>query len=222
MVKLLDLFCGEGGAGMGYHQAGFEVFGVDLNPNRYPFPSHTGDAIEFVERYGHEFDVIHASPPCHSYSRGTRGLARKYPNLIRTTREALQATGRPYIIENVKDAPLRSPVELCGCMFDITAYDLDGVLLHLRRARLFESNMPLTKPRHHNHEGQEWIGGVYDGARRDKYEARAARRGYRPPKSVQEELMGIDWMTQKGLYQAIPPIYTKYLGEQVIKYLEEQ
>src|SRR5690606_19595353 len=130
---LLDLYCCAGGAGMGYHLAGFEVFGVDISdqPN-YPFQMHTGDAIEYVKRHGHEFDAIHASPPCQGHSGPTKGTnaarnaaqGRSHPDLIDATRQALDATGKPYVIENVMGAPLRRDLVLCGEMFGL------GVLQH--------------------------------------------------------------------------------------------
>ena len=114
--RLLDLFCCEGGAAKGYSDAGFEVVGVDLDgkyAKRYPYEFHQGDAIEFAKEHGHEFDVIHASPPCQHASAGTRAQDRsKYPALIEPTREALEATGLPYVIENVKGAALRDPIML--------------------------------------------------------------------------------------------------------------
>lgn len=229
--RLLDLYCCEGGSAMGYHRAGFEVFGVDIfedySQKRYPFPSHKGDAIEFVTTHGHEFDVIHASPPCQHASTGTRALDRsKYPRLIEPTRDALMASGKPYVIENVRGSDLLDPVELCGCMFDLVAIDTDGILLHLQRARRFESNVALSAPRPCDHSDHEWVGGSYGGARRDKYEAKYVRKGgYVPAKSVQEALLGIDWMTEKGLHQSIPPAYTEWLGRQLMAHIstdEEQ
>lgn len=227
---LLDLFCCEGGASTGYARAGFDVFGVDIfedySQRRYPFPSHKGDAIAYVQEHGHEYDVIVGSPPCQHASAGTRALrsqGREYPRYIEQTREAMVASGKPYVIENVRGADLHDPIELCGCMFDMKAVDTDGVLLHLQRPRRFESNVPLTAPRPHDHSEHEWVGGSYGGARRDKYEAKFVRRGgYVPSIPVQQALLGIDWMTQKGMHQAIPPIYTQYLGEQLMAHLGQQ
>lgn len=227
--RLLDLFCCEGGAAMGYYRAGFDVVGVDLfedyNRARYPFPSHKGDAVEFIHEHGHRFDVIHASPPCQHRSAGTRSLRKhgqkSYPELIGPTRDALIATGKPYVIENVRGADLIDPVQLCGCMFDLVAVDTDGILLHLERGRLFESNIPLTAPRPCDHSDHEWVGGSYGGARRDKYEAKYVRRGgYVPSIPVQRVLLGIDWMTQKGMFQAIPPAYTEHIGRQLMAHIE--
>lgn len=222
--KLLDLFCCEGGASMGYHRAGFDVTGVDLfedySQKRYPFPSIKGDALAYLKRcLG--YDVIVASPPCQKYSITNAARQADYPDLIGPVRDLLIDTGKPYVIENVVGAPLVNPVELCGCMFDLKATDDDGITLHLQRARLFESNMDISAPRPHNHSEHQWVGGCYGGARRDKYEARYVRKGgYVPPnKKVVEEYMGIDWMTWKGLYQSIPPAYTEHIGRQLIEQL---
>jgi DNA (cytosine-5)-methyltransferase 1 len=122
-VKLLDTYCGAGGCAVGYHRAGFEVVGVDINPQpRFPFEFHQGDAIEYIREHGHEFDVIHASPPCQRFSEATPMERRdKHPDLIAPTREAMQATGKPYVIENVENAraELANPVKLCGTMFGL-------------------------------------------------------------------------------------------------------
>jgi DNA (cytosine-5)-methyltransferase 1 len=230
MPKLLDLYCCEGGASVGYARAGFDVEGVDLfeqfSSRRYPFTCYRSDAIEYAIRYGHKYDVIAASPPCQHASAGTRALrseGKTYPRLIERTREVLVALGKPYIIENVRGSDLIDPVELCGCMFDLKAVDTDGVLLHLHRARRFESNLPLSAPRPCDHTGHEWVGGSYGGARRDKYEAKYVRHGgYVPSIPVQRELLGIDWMTQRGMHQSIPPAYTEHLGRQVMAFLERE
>lgn len=221
--KLLDLFCCEGGASMGYHRAGFDVHGVDLfedySQKRYPFPSTKGDVFEILDHsIDLGYDAIAASPPCQRYSITNAARQADYPDLIEPTREALQATGLPYVIENVVGAPLIEPVELCGCMFDLKAVDDDGIMLHLQRARLFESNVPISAPRPCDHSDHEWVGGCYGGARRDKYEAKYVRKGgYVPPnKAVVEAYMGIDWMTWKGLHQSIPPAYTQHIGQQLL------
>lgn len=228
--KLLDLFCCEGGASMGYHRAGFDVAGVDLfedySQRRYPFPSMKSDAIGYLRgRIGLgdtlPWDVIVASPPCQRYSITNAARRHDYPDLIGPVRDLLAEIGKPYVIENVVGAPLIDPVELCGCMFDLKAVDDDGITLHLQRARLFESNMDISAPRPHDHSEHEWVGGCYGGARRDKYEAKYVRKGgYVPPnKKVVEEYMGIDWMTWKGLHQSIPPAYTEHIGRQLIEQL---
>ena len=224
--RLLDTYCCEGGASMGYHRAGFEVVGVDIfedyNQKRYPFESHRGDAVEFIKEHGHEFDAIAGSPPCQRHTIATSAIDRSaYPDLIGPTRDAMIASGKPYVIENVVGAPLVDPTLLCGCMFDLQAVDTDGITLYLQRARLFESNVPLTQPRPCDHSKHEWVGGSYGGARRDKYEARYVRKGgYVPSIPVQRKLLGIDWMTQKGMFQSIPPAYTEYLGSILMSHLE--
>jgi DNA (cytosine-5)-methyltransferase 1 len=221
--RLLDLFCGEGGAGMGYHRAGFEVVGVDNAParlTRYPFEHHEADALTFLHEHGHEFDVIHASPPCTGYSRGTAALPDR---LIAATRDLLIATGKSYVIENVEDAKreLRSPVMLCGRMFGLGAIDTDGTPLVLDRHRMFESNVALLVPPHVKHDRSVQVAGVYGGARRDKWEAKHVRKGgYVPPDlGVLRELVGAPWMSEKGCFLSIPPVFTEFLGEQMLAHV---
>jgi len=209
--RLLDLFCGSGGAAMGYYRAGFCIVGVDIvRQKRYPFEFIQADALVFLNLYGAEFDAIHASPPCQAYSC-TRSLSSKtHPELIPATRHFLKKTGRPYIIENVPGAPLIDPVVLCGSMFD-------G--LRVYRHRLFESNIPLKAPgpcRHkhcHSPIDVSGTGGL------QKTPRKAPGGGLsRKPKNISEarDAMGIPWMTRKELSQAIPPAYTAWLGKQLL------
>jgi DNA (cytosine-5)-methyltransferase 1 len=219
--RILDLFCCEGGAAVGYDRAGFEVVGVDLEPRfakRYPFEFHAADAIEFVKEHGHEFDAIHASPPCQAYSITRHGHGRQHPKLIEPTRDALIASGLPYVIENVEGAPLIDPTVLCWGMFHPagSVIDDDGTPLRMERHRLFESNIALTAPAHVAHDRSVQVAGSYGGARRDKREAREVRHGgYVPAAAIQQQLLGIDWMTQHGMHQSLPPVYTTWVGLQL-------
>lgn len=236
-MRLLDLFCGEGGAGVGYARAGFEVFGVDTSSarlERYPFPHHKGDALAYLLEHGHAYDAIHASPPCTGYSRGTVAVPdrlERYDRLIGATREALETVGKPYVIENVNDArpELRDPVRLCGRMFGLTATDTDGVVLTLNRHRLFEvAGFPVLVPEHTPHGWKSdrrdgiRVAGVYSGARRDKHEARHVRKGGYVPAdvSVLSTLLGIEWMSETGLQLSIPPVYTQHIGACLAGHLE--
>src|SRR5262245_51529083 len=130
-MRLLDLFCGAGGAAVGYDRAGFRVVGIDIEPQpRYPFDFLQGDAMEWVQRMAHAFDAIHASPPCQAYS-ATKVLNKKaYPAMIEPLRIILKETGKPYVIENVPGAPLINPVRLNGFLFD----------MNTDRERWFECN----------------------------------------------------------------------------------
>lgn len=197
-MRLLDLFCKAGGASMGYHRAGFDVTGVDIEPQpRYPFAFVQGDALAYVAAHGHEYDAIAASPPCQAFTRLTNVQQGPYPDLVAATRGALAATGRPYVIENVPGAPLIEPIMLCGTMFGLKVY----------RHRLFECSFFLLSPPHGRHRARfphagrgpsedGWISvaGNFIGAEA----ARAA--------------MGIDWMVRNELAQAIPPAYTAFIG----------
>lgn len=221
--RLLDLFCCAGGAGFGYARAGFEVVGVDIEPQpNYPFEFHQGDAIEYLLEHGHEFDVIHASPPCQTYSVTANAHANQHPDLLEPTRAALVEVGRPYIIENVVGAPLNDPILLCGTMFGLRALDVDGVELQLQRHRLFETtfSIPLA-PAPCAHDSTP-VGGSYKGSRNRTPADRSAKRrgGYTPALSVRAALLGIDWpMTEHELAQAIPPVYTEWIGTQLLAYV---
>lgn len=222
---LLDLFCCEGGAARGYAAAGFRVEGVDTNRSvarRYPYTFHYGDALAYLREHGHRYDAIHASPPCQAYSTLAATLTPRqlagYPKLIDPVRELLEASGKPYIIENVVGAPLKDPVLLCGSMFGLTAEDIDGTALRLERHRLFESNVPLLAPANHVHDPSRMVAGIYGGGRSVRS---GARGGYTPHLKVRQKIMGVRHMTQMGLSEAIPPAYTEYLGKQLMAYINE-
>lgn len=240
---LYDFFCCEGGASVGYRRAGFTVVGFDLfkhvnakgkrvgfSQKRYPFLSWQRDALEVLRNIARGLAprpaVIHASPPCHHASAGTRAIDRsEYPALIAPVRELLIEIGVPYVIENVEGAELIDPLTLCGTMFGLTAIDTDGTPLELWRHREFESNVPLDAPGPCRHGAySEQVAGCYGGARSDKVEAREVRGGGYVPKdkAVLEQLMGIDWMTKTGMYQALPPVYTEHLGRQLLAHVREE
>lgn len=229
--RLLDLFCGEGGAARGYAEAGFDVFGIDNSQDRlahYPYDCDSADALRYLLAHGHEFDVIHASPPCTGYSQGTVAVPARltrYVRLIAATRRALQIVGKPYLIENVQGAEgeMKYPILLCGRMFGLHTHDTDGTLLVLDRHRLFESNLTIRAPKHPvHHRTKIQVAGAYSGARRDKKEAKVERAGgYTPHPTIAGQLLGIDWMSAPGLRLAIPPAYTAHLGRQVRRLIEQ-
>lgn len=199
MPKLLDLFCGAGGASVGYSQAGFEVVGVDINPQpHYPFDFFQGDALEYVREYGDEFDIIAASPPCQAYAKTNRLNSIEYPDLVSKTRDLI--SDRPYVIENVVGAPLHSPITLCGAMFGLKVY----------RHRVFESNIKLEQPVHPEHE---WT--IAKMGRVPQPGQFMHVVGNFSGKQYAVEAMGIDWMNRNEMAQAIPPAYTKYIGKQI-------
>lgn len=209
---LLDLFCGAGGAAMGYQRAGFYVIGVDIAPQ----PNYCGDefiqddAISFLYRmiYGNvrkdAIAAIHASPPCQRYSAMAAcrpGLSDKYPDLIAPTRDLLQQMGLPYVIENVPGSPLADPITLCGQMFGLELY----------RHRLFESNIQLTEPPHPEHvkpasKAGHWKPGTIMSV-----------SGHVAPIKLAREIMEIDWTTREELAESIPPRYSRYIGEQLME-----
>jgi DNA (cytosine-5)-methyltransferase 1 len=205
-LKLLDLYCGGGGASFGYEQAGFEVIGVDLNKQpKYRGEFIQADAIDFLKAHYSEFDIIHASPPCQAYSMASMQFRKKgknYPDLIEITRSELIKTGLPYVIENVPGAPLINPILLCGTMFGIPTY----------RHRFFESNFIIKQPEHPKHTvknapmGRKPVNGDY-----------IQYVGHFSGVNLVREFTGLHWLGQKELSQSIPPQYTKYVGEQFLK-----
>lgn len=203
------MYCGAGGSAAGYAKAGFDIIGVDKKLQKnYPYSFYHGDAIEYLKDNYMDFDAVHASPPCQLYST-TRslngGLSEETDgdneDLVDPTRDALLETKLPYVIENVEGAPLNHATILCGAMFGIRTY----------RHRLFETNFFLEQIRHNVHrvptarlgrmpkDGEFMtIVGNYAGA------------------DLAKSIMGIDWMTRKELAQAIPPVYTEYVGKTLI------
>lgn len=220
MPRLLDLFCCAGGAAMGYHRAGFEVVGVDLAfQKNYPFEFHQADAIAYVREHAHEFDVIHASPPCQAFSRTKTLHSNEHPDLVAITREALIASGKPYIIENVVGAPLRDPLVLCGTEFNLTALDVDGVPLKVLRHRLFESNVSLHGNGGCRHDPTVLTASIYGaggGWTPTHRDSPTRRGGYVPHTDVCRALLGVDWTTKHELSQVVPPAFTEHLGRQLI------
>lgn len=218
-ARLLDLFSCAGGAGMGYHRAGFEVVGVDINQqSNYPFEFHQGDALEFLGAHGHEFDVIHASPPCQGYlnlGAVNRALGRSYehPDNIGVMRFALEALGKPYVIENVQDArtQLVDPVRICGT----------GLNMPIRRHRLFESNLPLVGIAcEHDRftEKKYWTGWRPKGEKRlstvVQIYGNAGGREHWPA------ALGVDWMTADEMTECVPPAYCEHIGRQLLEQIE--
>jgi len=205
---LLDLYCKAGGAAMGYHRAGFTVVGIDIEPQpNYPFEFVQNDAIEYLLKRGHEFDVIHASPPCHDHSPlKSRVGADGTGWLLDATRQALKFIGGPWVIENVMAADMRRDVMLCGEYFDLRTvrhrkFELwrEDAIENPKHPKLPHERKTSTKKRRACLDAGMNIsvtGDVYD--------------------YVGPPCMGIDWMTGTELAQAIPPAYTEYIGKQLM------
>ncbi|NUK18455.1 DNA cytosine methyltransferase [Streptomyces lunaelactis] len=202
MPRLLDAFCCQGGAGKGYADAGFDITGIDKAPQpRYPYPFIQGDAVAFIREHGAEFDFIHPSPPCQHDSDCQRIQGNAHPDLIGPTRTALESTGRPWVIENVRGAlpKLNRPVMLCGAMFALATY----------RHRHFETGggFTLTPPNHPVHMAPQakmgrpvppgWYGqyvGNFSGV------------------PLARAVMDVPWMNRNGIRECIPPAYTAWIG----------
>jgi DNA (cytosine-5)-methyltransferase 1 len=194
-LKALDLFCGAGGASMGLHHAGFEITGVDIEPQpHYPFKFHRADALTFPLD---SFDFIWASPPCQAYTLCQRIRSNSHPDLISSVRERLEHCGTAWVIENVVGAPLRKPVELCGTMFGLRTY----------RHRLFECSFPVRTPPHPAHTaplrkmGRPLRAGEFMHIVGNFSGATEAR-----------EIMGTPWMPRDRMREAVPPAYAEYIG----------
>jgi DNA (cytosine-5)-methyltransferase 1 len=212
--RLLDLFCGAGGAAMGYHRAGFDVVGVDIKPQpHYPFEFIQADALEYPLE---GFDAIHASPPCQGYTTMNGRYGSVSPRLIADVRRVLETAalaGHPYVIENVLGAhsQMVEPVELCGASFGLS----------VRRHRLFECNFPVMRLACACQGDELPVYGKLDGrrlwTRRDGTELRAAATLEEAQTS-----MGIDWMDWDELREAIPPAYTEHIGHYLMAELRQK
>jgi DNA (cytosine-5)-methyltransferase 1 len=205
--RLLDLFCGAGGAARGYAQAGFDVYGVDIKPQpRYPYWFLRSDALEFMDSGAWRgFDAIHASPPCQKFTRFQQSQPKRvnpHPDLIAPTRERLLEIGLPWVIENVPGAPLIEPIQMCG-----TSFGLGVARGQLWRHRIFESSMSLQGAGCF-HDGQPAV--MVAGHGRDGY------RGSGLAAAEARQAMGIDWMNRDELKEAIPPSYTYFIGNQLL------
>ena len=213
--RLLDLFCGAGGAAMGYHRAGFEVVGVDIKPQpHYPFEFHQADALEYQLE---GFDAYHASPPCQGYCSHTKdnsqwvsySQGKQTPRLIPLIRQRLLQSNRPFVIENVTGAKfaLNNPFILCGVMFGLV----------VPRHRYFESSVPISTPEHCYCRG---IATSY--AQRNGIEVRdmsiTGKGRHAGCGDRWRKLMEITWpMSQSEIVEAIPPAYTEFIGKQLLK-----
>ncbi len=217
---MLDAYCCAGGSAMGFYQGGWNIVGIDKNrqPN-YPFEFLQGDVVRENDMHGpagwleilldngmrlpdgRQIHAVNASPPCQFYSDMSAcrpGLAATYPELITPTRELLQQTGLPWVIENVRAARkvMRDPITLCGAMFGLELY----------RHRLFESNVQLVQPLHPTHtkpasKAAHWVPGTVMSV-----------CGHVHPIAMAREVMEIDWTTRDELSEAIPPAFTRYLA----------
>lgn len=218
-MNLLDLYCGAGGAAMGYHRAGFsDITGIDINhqPN-FPFTFIKDDALNLPLNFldwtnGGYVDFIHASPPCQKFTRKQENWGRKrtyfydHQDLITPTREILRQSGLPYLIENVIDSPLDSQLMLCGTMFG----------LRIIKHRIFEANWQLPPPPaicDHSDVYNPWKGQGRSAAKH-----RAAQ--------------DTPWIPQSGgdsrkrghtgdVFNALPPAYTEYIGKAFLASLEK-
>lgn len=217
--RLLDICCKQGGASWGYHLAGFDVVGSDREHQpRYPFKFIESDLRDLDPAWIRDnFDAVAGSPPCWDHSDLKHRTGKDYEDFIPETRALFQATGLPYVIENVEGAPLIDPLVLCGTQFP-------G--LRVIRHRLFESNIPLTAP---GPCGKHPL--VYTLDKRKRHYGRldewtafvSVNGGGNSSKAAAEDAMGVrpGWMTKDGLNQSIPPAYTRHIGEQLLAYLAE-
>ncbi len=227
--KLLDLCCKAGGAATGFHRAGFDIIGVDIEPQpNYPFEFYQADAMRVLERLPfrspspifHDVVAVHISPPCQRFSDLAKrnGNAEDWPDLVTPARDLLDRAGLPYIIENVEGAPLIDPVMLCGSMFPE---------LRVYRHRLFESNIPLVVPPHPRHHEL-----TFTHDKRKRHYGRpldlATMRvqvtgGGNAPVWAKRQAMGdLNWMTNDEVNEAIPPAYTEHLGLQLLAHINAQ
>lgn len=215
--KLLDLFCGGGGCGVGYNRAGFEVTGVDLHPQKYyPYEFIQSDALEYLAYNWKNYDAIHLSPPCQAFSPASSDKANQYPDLFPSLRPLLKEVNIPYIIENVNNAPLRKDIILYGYMFG----------LKVVRKRVFElGNWFMLQPSIPAKVGSVRNGDYATVVGKGSYTT--GKKGIKKPvfdqgsiKATWQYAMGIDWIDNCDVIsESIPPAYTEYIGKQLYDFL---
>lgn len=211
-MRILDLFCKAGGAAMGLHQAfpSAEIYGVDIeNQPRYPFRFWCADVWEWAVFDWRDFDFIWASPPCQAYTTmRVKKSHRERPDYIPALRNKLLSTGRPFTIENVPGAPLIDAVTLCGQFFGL------GVRRHRKFESLFRVTQPDCRPHHKPHP----VAVYGDHPETNHRSPGAGGKIYRATSlKAAQDAMGIDWMNWRELTQAVPPAYSRYIGEQFMK-----
>lgn len=217
---LLDLFCKAGGAARGYANAGFDIVGIDTEPQpHYPYEFIQADAIEYVTQHGYKFNAIHASPPCQHYSILSQNIKNRtgkvYPDLVVPTRNALIASGKPYVIENVVGAPLINPIILQGDMFG----------LRVIKRRLFEINFEVPQPPLIYRPGKDKPGFYMNFATSPGSKLKFGKpfkkyRGSLKGIAATRAAHGIDWpMNDSEANNAIPPPYTHYIGLHLMNHI---
>lgn len=208
--RILDLYCGQGGASVGYYLAGFDVIGVDTKPQKqYPFPICRREALSVLRdpRLLAEVDLIHASPPCQSESQLRFITGKQYEDLLTPTLQLLADVDLPWVVENVETTDkMPGSVVLCGTHFNLGA---SGRVL--RRHRRFSSNTSLPDP------GQCWCSGKLTGGVYGNLSKTGMVRGYKFGPDEARKAMGIDWMSRQGLALAVPPDYTRWIGEYLMR-----
>ena len=214
--RLLDLFCGAGGAAMGYARAGFEVVGVDIKPQpHYPFEFVHDDALTWLDDpwLREKFNAIHASPPCQAFTFAKVFQGNEHPDLLTPTRELLEQTGLPWVIENVPGAPMRKDLILCGTQFGLEA---DG--FEVRRHRWFEFSdpqmAPLVPPCWHRLPPIYGSGHSQDKPHKTKYGFCGA--------ATCKKAMDVEWMNRGEQQEAIPPAYTELIGHQLLQHIRAE
>lgn len=229
---LIDWYCCEGGAAQGYYDAGWDVIGFDNKPQpRYRFPMLVCDATTVPERLIEHADAHHASPPCQFGTELNNDKSR-HLNLIPQTREILQRTGAPYTIENVRAVSAKhliDPVSLFGTMFGNRCTDSQGRTFVLSRERCFETNWGLEAPADPGAGGLP-IANVYGGHfrvrggehRTGKGTGRTVDLPGENRQALARQLMDMPWATMNGMSEAVPPSFTRYIGAQLMAYIQEQ
>jgi DNA (cytosine-5)-methyltransferase 1 len=221
--KLLDLFCCAGGCSEGYRKAGFTPYGIDIeNQPRYPFPFLQMDALEALDKldigeglifnngetlYKEDIVAFHASPPCQHYSLAcvAAHTTHKFPDLLPQTRERLKSTGKPWVIENVPNAPMEADFILCGSMFGLP-------IVRHRLFEMFPKCFDLVMCCNH----VDAPIGIYGHGTNSWYRRKT---GHNASTQDWREAMKIPWMTKAELAEAIPPAYTEFIGKYLMREL---